>query len=510
MTDFAPNRSPSGEPAAALEEHLAQASATGTFLPLIAQVRQALADSPDQEALRLALARTLFAAGDMVAAQAEADWVTRFAMDWSRRAAAWEISIAAAPHIPDIDVLDLRGLSQRWSGHLMARRLGQEVPPPAPRARGWPLRVGYLLTESPADAAFLPPDAHDTTRITARTYWLGTSPAPGAGFIDLGGLTASAAAARMRQDDLDLLVDLSCAGTPVADMLSMLRPARIQIGFANRLLPDYDGGHDWVLGDALLFGGEDYAAGEGAQRYGMPGPAILFATPAGEGPAPPPVARNGYLTLAALPDASRIDTASTALWARMLAQMPDARFLVTGERFSDLIADRILGAFSHAGIDTHRITLAAGGTRGSALARADLVVDGLTGSSEADTLALCRSGVPVVAACGDRLSQRRSASVLTAIGHDELVVEDDRKDGQALLRTVLGLAANPERLARYRTILPSAVDRAGLADPARAVALIEEALGTIWRRATQSGPSTQNPGTQNAGNPSPNNQGHGS
>lgn len=485
MTDSPPQQQIADSPPAAFQTQLAQASATGCYLPLIAQLRQALTETPDQEALRLNLAEVLFTAGDMAAAQAEADWVTRFAMDWSRRTRAWQISVAAAPFSPGIDVLDLRALAQRWSGHLMARRLSHAVPPPAPRPRGWPLRVGYLLAAAPPDAPFLPPLAHDTTRITARTYWLGAGAAPDPGFTTLAGLTSDAAAARLRQDDLDLLVDLCPAGDPVSDLLTMLRPARIQIGFANRMFPDYDAGHDWILGDEVLFGGSDFAEAEGVQRFAMAGPAVLFATPESAAPAAPPVARNGHLTLAALPDACRIDTASVLLWARLLAQLPDARFVVTAAYFSDLTTARVLGAFADAGIDTHRITLAAGDSRRSALARVDLIVDGLTGSTETDTLALCRAGVPIVAACGDRLARRRSASVLTAIGHDELVVDGDRDDGQALLRTTLALAANPERLARYRGILPAAVDRSGLADPARSVARIEDALGAIWRLATQ-------------------------
>ncbi|MFC3229985.1 hypothetical protein ACFOGJ_22230, partial [Marinibaculum pumilum] len=189
--------------------------------------------------------------------------------------------------------------------------------------------------------------------------------------------------------------------------------------------------------------------------------------------------------LAALPDGARIDAASVALWARLLDRLPGARFLVAAGRPSDLAADRILRGFAAAGIDNHRITLTAGEPRQAVLARADLVVDSLSGGSDYDTLGLCAAGAPVLAWQGDRLSRRRSASILAAIGHDELVVDPWPDNGEAAIRAACDLCADPERLARYRTMLPAAVRQAGIADPATLARVLEEALVEIWNRAVQ-------------------------
>ncbi|MFC3229986.1 tetratricopeptide repeat protein, partial [Marinibaculum pumilum] len=225
----------------------------GGYLAGIDRLRNALAAAPEDDSIRLQLAKALFAAGDMAAAQVEADRVTRFASNWGQRIEAWRISIAAAPYCTGLDVLDLRALSQRWSGHLQARRLGLQVPAPAPRAPGLPLRVGYLLAELPADGRFWPLHAHDSSRVQAHAFWCGSTPAPDPVFEDLSQTGSVAAADRMRRHDLDLLIDLCPAGLAATDMLTVLRPARLQIGMGSRLVPDFDSGHDILLGGGRLF-----------------------------------------------------------------------------------------------------------------------------------------------------------------------------------------------------------------------------------------------------------------
>ena len=168
-----------------------------------------------------------------------------------------------------------------------------------------------------------------------------------------------------------------------------------------------------------------------------------------------------------------------------MSRLPGARFLVAASRISDAMAERIIGGFARAGVDPLSITLAAGESRLGILARADLVLDGLTGGSDFDTIGICAAGAPVLALRGDRLASRRSASILAAMGHDELVVDPTRDRGRQALQVAEQLCRDPQRLTAYRDSLPASVRRAGLADPAGSAAVLEDALIGIWDRAVQ-------------------------
>jgi len=465
-------------------EALQAAAARGSYRQAVAEAEAAIAADAEDDAARLRLAQALLGAGDLAGAHAHADLVTRFAVDWPRREEAWRITIATAPFATDLDVLDLRALAQRWSGHLAIRRLERQPPPPVSRPRERALWVAYILSELPAGTRFLPLDGHDGGPVQARTYWRGRGPAPDPRMVDLSDLSDREAAETVRRQDADFLIDLCPAGSAATDMLAMARPARVQVGWVNRLLPDYDFGHDWQLGDAVLFGGSDFAEEEGARRHLLPVPVIPFAEMLD--PAPPPersMPVREHPTLAALPDAALVDSATLDFWADLAARLPNARFVVTTSILTDLLADRILGSFERNGVALDRVTLVAGRRHADGFAGVDLMVDGLVSGTAFDTLAACRRGVPVLAPCGDRQVRRRAAAVLEALGHGELVVPMADKDSSALTQAVLALAADPERLHAYRRLLPDAVARTGLADPARTMARLEEGLAAIWERA---------------------------
>lgn len=469
-----------------------QGMARGAYRQALAEAQAALDADGEDEAARLRLAKILLAAGDPARAHAPADLVTRFAIDWQAREEAWRIAILTAPFAA-LDVLDLRALSQRWSGHLAIRRLACQPPPPVSRPRHRELWIAYILDELPPGTRFLPLEGHDPAKVRAHTFWRGLEPAPDPRMVDLSALTDRQAADRIRSEDPDLMIDLCRAGTDRGDLLAMARPARIQIGWVNRLLPDYDYGHDWLLGDALLCGGNDFARDEGARRHLQPVPVLPYvetgphgqtgATPKGRLARPDRPDRNGPI-LANLPDAALADDACLAFWADLAARLPRARFVVWTSRLSDLLAERIADAFERRGIATDRMSLVAGPRHPDDLAAPDLLVDGpaLSGT-EFDTLAACRRGTPVVAVLGDRLVRRRAAAILHALGQEALVVHTGAGQPQALAGAVLALADDPRRLRAYGDSLPRAVAESGLADPAAGIARLEEALGEIWQHA---------------------------
>ena len=125
----------------------------------------------------------------------------------------------------------------------------------------------------------------------------------------------------------------------------------------------------------------------------------------------------------------------------------------------------LVAAARAAGADTARIVFADALPQREHLARlraADLVLDLLPYGSHTTGSDALWAGVPMLSCRGDRFAGRVGASLLQAVGLDELVAETPAQYGALLLR----LAADREALAGYRTYLDRERPRLPLFDTA--------------------------------------------
>jgi predicted O-linked N-acetylglucosamine transferase (SPINDLY family) len=87
-------------------------------------------------------------------------------------------------------------------------------------------------------------------------------------------------------------------------------------------------------------------------------------------------------------------------------------------------------------------------------------------------------GVPVVSLTGSSAPSRGGASLLGAIGLDELVVDTPDR----YLNTVCGLASDPGRLSMLRAGMRTRMSGSPLMDVSRFTYHLEQAYRSIWRR----------------------------
>jgi predicted O-linked N-acetylglucosamine transferase (SPINDLY family) len=135
-----------------------------------------------------------------------------------------------------------------------------------------------------------------------------------------------------------------------------------------------------------------------------------------------------------------------------------------------------------AGIDLARVRLA-GATRSlvdhlALYSELDVALDPFPYHGTTTTCEALWMGVPVVSLRGDRHASRVGPSILTAIGHSELIAADRAE----YVRIAAALAGDLTRMAKLRQTLRPAMQHSPLLDHAGQSARFGRALRACWRR----------------------------
>lgn len=321
----------------------------------------------------------------------------------------------------------------------------------------------------------LPPEAGDAH--TARFRSLVD------GWTSVHGLSDAEIDARIRADRIDVLVDL--AGHSGLNRLAALagKPAPVQItwlGYANTTgLPAMDA----RLVDSVTDpeGVADAHASERLIR--LPVPFLCFAPPADAPPVePPPLLGNGYVTFGSLNTLPKHTPEVFALWARILAAVPESRLLLKDRSFEHAEARaRLEALFARSGIAADRLILL-GWTAGrndhfARYRQIDIALDPFPYNGTITSCDALWMGVPLLTLPGRRHAARVGASLLTAVGLEELIAAD-AEDCVAL---AAALAGDPERLVSLRAGMRERLLASPLCDAERFTRNLEGVYRDLWR-----------------------------
>ncbi|MEZ6131784.1 MAG: tetratricopeptide repeat protein [Planctomycetaceae bacterium] len=230
-----------------------------------------------------------------------------------------------------------------------------------------PLRIGYMSPDlrSHATMKFLGPllDAHDRNAfplyfysdtvtedsVTDHVRQLST------GWCKTLGLSDDEIAARIQQDQIDILVDL--AGHTAGNRLPVFarKPAPVQVSFLG--YPNTTGLSriDYFLTDAIRTPPQT-AAGYAEQLWLLPQAGFCYRPPESGDVAPVPCLRNGYITLGSTHRLEKISPQTLELWAAVMAAIPNARLLIFRDVFeSPSLRQQTTQLLEHAGIAVDRI-----------------------------------------------------------------------------------------------------------------------------------------------------------
>lgn len=399
-----------------------------------------------------------------------------------------------------------RFAQSRWRGELaapplVARGAGLAQALAAFEAGGR-LRIGYLSADfyDHATLRLLAGvlELHDAARFDIHLYSYGeAAPDPTwrerlaalpATLHETGALTDAQTAAKIAQDGIHVLVDLKGYTTGTRLGITALRPAPAIVSWL---------GYPGSLGEPRL---ADYLIGDAVVTPPAAAPfysETLALMPhcyqpndhrRACGPRP---SRAG----AGLPERSfvfcsfnqtfKLNAQMASVWCHLLAATPGSVLWLL-DPGSERARANLYSFFEAKGVASARVIFAKRLPQEAHLARlqlADLALDTLpTGSHTTGSDALW-AGVPMVSALGALLAGRVGASLLHALGLDELVA----RDLDAYFQIALALASDPAWHAQIRERLARAKTQAPLFDTARFTRDLERLFVAIVAREARGG-----------------------
>jgi len=301
--------------------------------------------------------------------------------------------------------------------------------------------------------------------------------------VPIHALPDERAAARIREDGIDILVDL--AGHTAANrmMLFARKPAPVQVTWVGYPATTGLKTIDYRITDAVADppGVADRLYTERLVR--LERGFLCYRAPESAGAiAPLPAPSVGHVTFGSFNNLAKLSPATIALWARLVGEVPGARLLLKATQFKGADArDHCRAAFVAAGVAADAIELMPPLPQTSEhldlYSRVDIGLDPLTYNGATTTCEALWMGVPVVTLRGDRHAARVGASIMTAVGLDTLIA-DTPEDYVAI---AAALARDLGDLAALRAGLRERVRTSALCDAPGFARAVETTFRDMWR-----------------------------
>lgn len=379
----------------------------------------------------------------------------------------------------------------REYGERLARPLASAALPHAnDRDPGRRLRVGYVSPDFRAHSVawFIDPvlRAHDhgaieivgyhnhaisdavTARIKSRCdQW-----------VDVIGLSDEGFAQRVRDDRIDILVDL--AGHTAGNRLEAFarKPAPVQMSWLGYLTSTGVEAIDWRITDHRVDqpGAEQWQV---EKPLRLPACYVCYGPPA-EAPAVGPLP-DGPITFGSFNNLAKMSPRTIALWSAVLKAVPGSRLRVKTRPLVDAAVRASLHErFVAQGIDEERLDLlgweAGTGDHLAQYNRIHVALDTWPYNGVTTTCEALWMGVPVVSLIGENHASRQGLTLLSAVGLPDLATGSDAE----FVARAAALALDRPGLAELRAGMRTRMAASELCDAPRAARDIETAYRQAW------------------------------
>ena len=283
----------------------------------------------------------------------------------------------------------------------------------------------------------------------------------------------------IQADGIDILVCLAAHFDRNRPAVCASRPAPLQVSFHD-VTTSGSRAFDYLLADRVVCPAKP--SEEFSERV-VRLPGIYVHAPLEDVSLPEPDPARP-ITFGCLNNPAKLNNGILAIWAHLMAAVPDSRLLLKYNRWFEAVdlQARVIAAFGAFGIAATRLELLAGHDSPAEhlnhYNRIDIALDPYPFGGSTATFEALWMGVPVVTFAGGTMMSRWSASILRSLGLDSLVA--DTPDAYvAIGRTFAG----DSRLRQVlRSELRDRVRRSPLCDGPLRARQIERVYRALWRR----------------------------
>ena len=299
---------------------------------------------------------------------------------------------------------------------------------------------------------------------------------------DLRGKDAATAARIIRDDHIDILVDLSGHDNDNCLNIMAYRPAPVQISGIGSMATTGLNAIDYFITDKVCMPAQDTA---GFTEKLLKLDCCHFCySPGGVREMPvsgvkAPVIDNGYVTFGCFNNFNKVSDDLLCIWRGVMERTANSHLIIKSKICSvqdgrDILTARLKGLF----FDLSRVELRPYSPNYLEEYRdIDIALDTMPYNGGLTTCEALFMGVPVVAMRGKTHGSRFGASILTHADLTELIARNQMEYVTKLSR----LAAEPKLLHRYHNGLREHLHRSALMDAKNYMRCLESAYRKAWR-----------------------------
>lgn len=401
---------------------------------------------------------------------------------------------------PDYDARRIYEAHANWNDRYARPLAPMRLDFPGTREPGRRLRIGYVspdLREHPVGRFLLPLLSHhdhaafevvcytDVRHTDALTetlkrnadVWRATA-----------GLSDEQLAALVREDGVDILVDLTMHMRGSRMLTFARKPAPVQVTYLAYASTTGLRTIDYRLSDPYLDPPDVDTSVYSEATFRLPRTYWCYPRPdAAPAVAPPPaLTSGGGVTFGCLNNYCKVSTETWSMWTDLLARVPSSRLIVHAPegRHRQAARDRLAAA----GIDPARLEFVGLLPLDQYLAqyhRIDVALDPFPYGGGTTTCDALYMGVPVVTLRGETAVSRGGLSILSNLGFPQWVAS--HRD--AYLSVAAHLASDLPGLASIRSELRGRMESSPLMDAPQFARDVEAAFREMWARWCAWGPA---------------------
>jgi len=301
------------------------------------------------------------------------------------------------------------------------------------------------------------------------------------GWHEIFGMTDAVVAQKIRNDGIDILIDLSGHTGRNRLVTFAHKPAPVQVSWIGNPATTGLTAIDYYMSDRFVTPLEQFAGQFSEKLVFLPALAPFKPHPQAPEVKELPALKNGFVTFGSFSRIVKIGPEVMALWARVLREVPNSRMFI-GSISSPEQMSKLARQFASEGIDVSRISFVQRNTVTSYLEQhnqVDVCLDAFPFAGSTTTMHALWMGVPTVTLPGVSMASRGSTGWLSHLGLDAAFVATDKDD---FVRKCAALAADLDALATVRRELRQHCMQSPLISASSIANAASRALRIMWQR----------------------------